>query len=279
MSGMESSALTEPTVAYKDKYIRLFACIIGAHVFTVYGEPESSLEWLLKRDYYPAFLISLLIAFAVTAYIRWINRKLDRKYDWQHHTTSRLLLQPLLGLLLPALLAFGFTWFYLRMRGVNILATSYVTHDFQFLLLMLAVVNAYYITYFFYVRWQNAERMLTRTMIPTDNPTGYFVVSQGTKTVPVELTAIACIYRDDDANYLITFDQERFFIPGTLDDAMQKLDKNFFRVNRQLIIARKTLVSYKNIEFGKMQLTLSIDVPDDRVVSQKRAKSFKDWAR
>ena len=277
---MDSLSLSKQPVAYKDRYIRITACIIGAHIFTIYGEPESSLEWLLKRDYYPAFLISLFIALAVTSYIRWITRKLDTKYDWQQATTSRLLVQPLIGLLFPALLAFAITWLYLRANGINILATSYVTHDFQFLMLMLAIVNAYYVTYFFYIRWQQAESMLQhKGLTETLSSHDYFMVSQGTKNVPLELAVIACVYRDDDANYLLTLIGERYFVPGTLDDAMQKLDKSFFRANRQLIISRTVLVSYKNIEYGKLQLTLSVVVPDDGVISQKRAKSFKDWVR
>jgi len=271
--------LPEP-LKYNDLHLRIIGSVIGAHIFTVYGEPESSLEWFFKKDYYPAFALSLFIAFILTSYIHYLTTRLDRKYDWQHHTIKRVLLQLLFGVAVPALFAFLVTGLYLRVRDVNILKTTYISHDFQYLQLLLILINAYYLAHFLYLRWQQAEQKAVSLPVTEEKatPPQMITVSRGSKNFPIAINDIAVIYRQDEVNYLRTFDAEKYFLPYTLDDLIQQLDQSFFRVNRQVIISRRALASYKNLDYGKIQLRLiDIDYQEPVVVSQKRAKGFREW--
>lgn len=272
-------------IRYHDLYVRIAASVIGAHIVVIFGEPLSTFEILLKSYYYPAFAISFVIAFLLITYVWWVSTFLNRKYDWEHYPLSRTLLQTLLGMVVPAFLAFFQAWFYLRIRGVNILKTTYVSHDFQYILLMLVILNAYYIAYYFFIRWKQAANALDTIKIPNVKEEAliddrdYFIVSQGAKSVPVRLEDICFIYRKEDANLLQTFNGETFFISQPLDDIQQQLSKDFFRVNRQLIVTRRSIVNYKATDFGKIELVLRPAFYEPAIVSQKRAKSFREWVR
>lgn len=279
-----SSHTVQHPIRYHDLYVRIAASVIGAHIVVIFGEPLSTFEILLKSYYYPAFAISFVIAFLLITYVWWVSTFLNRKYDWEHYPLSRTLLQMLLGMVVPAFLAFFQAWFYLRLRGVNILKTTYVSHDFQYILLMLVILNAYYIAYYFFIRWKQAANALDNIKTTPDkdvliNDRDYFIVSQGAKSVPVRLGDICFIYRKEDANLLQTFDGETFFISQPLDDVQQQLTRDFFRVNRQLIITRRSIVNYKATDFGKIELILRPAFYEQAIVSQKRAKSFREWVK
>ena len=52
---------------------------------------------------------------------------------------------------------------------------------------------------------------------------------------------------------------------------------SFFRANRQIIVSRNACKAYENIENGKISIDLSVDVKFPVIVSQKRAKAFRNW--
>ncbi|WP_316787779.1 LytTR family DNA-binding domain-containing protein [Pedobacter frigoris] len=279
---MEQTNPSEP-IRYKDLYVRISASVIAAHIIVIFGEPDSTFEILLKSYYYPAFGISFVIAFLLISYVHWVTSFLDKRKDWEHHLFSRALLQVLLGFIAPAFLAFFQAWYYLKLRGINILKTTYVSHDFQYILLMLVILNAYYIGFYFFLRWKQAERraaLLKASLIksPVD-PKEQFLVSGGTKNVLIDYDAICFFYRQDESNLLRTFQDETYYISRPLDDVQQDLDRRFFRVNRQMIINRKALKNYKAIEFGKIQIELEPAPAEPAIVSQRRAKSFKEWMK
>jgi len=266
-------------VTYKDLPVRIILALTGAFIFTVYGEKENSLELLLLPEFYPAFLTSLVIALVVIHYIYFANTVLNVKYDWQGATVQRLLLQLLFALIVPSLLAFSMATIYFRYNKVDLRNTFYITHEFPFIVLLLTLLNAYYIGYYFLVKWQRAHRqLLSMESSVLQDRKDILIVSRGNKNLPITISEISCVFRENEANFLQMIDGERYFLTGTLDDVFQRLDGcSFFRVNRQLIINRKILLGYKNDINGKIALELSVKVPEPPIVSQKRAKGFREW--
>ncbi|TYR37421.1 LytTR family transcriptional regulator [Sphingobacterium phlebotomi] len=64
----------------------------------------------------------------------------------------------------------------------------------------------------------------------------------------------------------------------TLNELEIILNKDcFFRINRQLIAARSSCISYTPIGFGKLEVGLKVNVPVKTVVSQTKAKTFRKW--
>ena len=270
------------TIKYNDLYFRLIACIIGAHILVAYGETLTIFQMLLMPYYYYALIPSFLIAFILFNIIRIINIQLDKKFDWAELTIHRVATQVFFAFIIPSLFAFLLAFGYFVIRGVNIFQTTYLRYDFQFILLQLLMINLYYVAYYFYQKWSQAEKAISilasKTQQPEKGRKETFQVSRGAGNILLQVDEIAYLFRDGDSNYLRTVNGEDYFINVALDDALQQLPEHvFFRANRQLIIHRQACKAYDLLAYGKLNVTLHPPLHMEVVVSQRRAKDFKSW--
>jgi hypothetical protein len=270
-------------IRYHDLYFRLLACLIGSHIIVVYGETKSTFEILLTPAYYYALAGSFLIAFILFSILRLISIRLDKSFEWEERKMERLLLQIFWGLTIPGLIAFLLAAFYFWIRGINILSTTYLRYDFQFILLQLALINSYYFASYFYMRWSHAHKKVLyfHDRLNSDsieNTNGTFQVSKGAQNIILELDDIAYFFREGETNFIRTRNGEDYFISQSLDEVQQKLpQQKFFRVNRQLIAQRSSFKGYSLLSYGKLSADLLPPYKDEVVISQKRAVSFKNW--
>lgn len=149
-----------PPVEYKNRLIRALLVLASAHIITVIGDKRSTLELLTKKGYLLGMLFSIVMAFIIVTYIHYLVKALDRRYDWQRNPVERLLLQTCLGFILPALVDFLCAWPFINQGNVHILKSSFVTYDFQFVLMMLLILNLYYIGYYLILRWKQAAEII-----------------------------------------------------------------------------------------------------------------------
>jgi hypothetical protein len=271
-------------VPYNDFYLRLIACLIAAHMIVVYGEPKSIFELLLIPEYYYACAGSFVIAYLLFSLVRLSFVRLDRKFDWSEQLAIRIALQIFFGLVIPGILAFMLAALYFKVRAnVNILHTSYLRYDFQFILLQIVLLNLYYIAYYLYGKWSQAEQIigkLNRQSIE-DKPVQVkdtFQVSKGAKNLMLTTDEIAYFFREAESNFLRTRSGEDFFITQSLDEVQQQLPEDiFFRANRQIILHRQACKGFDLLSYGKLAGRLNPPFNDEVVISQKRAQSFKKW--
>jgi hypothetical protein len=210
---------------------------------------------------------------------------LDESFDWMEQPVYRIGLQAFFGFMMPFLLAFMLAALYFRIRGVNILRTSYLRYDFQFILLQILIINCYYVSYYFYSRWLQAREVISKISqnINKESLTdtkrgGTFQVSKGASNLLLRLEEIAYCYREGESNFLWTINGEDFFISQSLDDVQQQFpEQQFFRLNRQMIAQRQMLKGYQLLSYGKLKAELQPAYKAEVVVSQKRALAFKNW--
>ena len=271
-------------VVYHDLFLRILACVIGSHIIVVYGESKSTFEILLTPAYYIAFSGSFIIAFILFSSLRRICIWLDKKHDWMENAIVRAALQLFFGLVIPGLLAFMLAALYFKIvADVNILKTSYLRYDFQFILLQILVINLYYVAYYFYSRWKHAEQVIGTIGVElgTQNQNSEketFQVSKGAKNLILPVDEIAYCYREEDTNFLRTVAGEDFYLDESLDVVQQQLpNAKFFRANRQLILHRKACKGFDLLTYGKLKARVKPELPSDVVISQKRAVAFKNW--
>lgn len=275
------------TTGYHDLYFRIALSLLASHIIIAFGEQESFFELLVMPDYYRSLLFSFIIAFILVTVVNVVTIRLDRRYGWGHRPWLRAILQALLGLLLPSILAFLLAFFYFSMYGLFILDTPYLKYDFPVIVLMLVLLNVYYLAYYFFRRWQIAERKSAEKVESIDNSANEtkngretFLVQRGAQSIPLPVDTIAYFYRDGDYNYLTTFEEDRYLIPQTLDEVEAQLDKLlFFRANRQFIVHHKACTHFSSLDYGKLELFVSPTAKESIVISQRRAKSFKEWMR
>jgi hypothetical protein len=267
---------------YNDIYFRIILALLAAHIIVSFGAKESLFLLLISWFYYRSLLLSFIIAFLLINEVYWATIKLDKRYDWKQHTAERIGLQLLFGLTLPSVTAFLLATIYFAMFGYNILNTYYLQFDFPVIVIMILLLNVYYLAFYFYRQWQMAESKVVTTGIVNKEETHkgkeVFVVQQGVKNIPLPIETICYFYHDGEYNFVRTCDREDFMIVQALDEIQQQLPgKQFFRVNRQMIVNFTACQHFEQSDFGKLELFVTPATKYPVIISQKRAKQFKEW--
>ncbi len=106
----------------------------------------------------------------------------------------------------------------------------------------------------------------------------YFLVPEKDKLVPLAIIDIAYIYIDAKMVKAITFAGKTCYLDQTLDELAALLNPaNFFRANRQFIIARSAVKDLSMWFGSKISVNLTVSVPERIVVSKARVGEVKNW--
>lgn len=105
-----------------------------------------------------------------------------------------------------------------------------------------------------------------------------FMVTVGTKIYSVEVEDIAFFYSEEKSTFLLTKSGQLLPLEYSLDRLESQLSpSNFFRVNRQFLVARKALKSIQIYSPTKIKLDLAPVPRKDVFVSVHKVPDFKDW--
>jgi two-component system LytT family response regulator len=106
----------------------------------------------------------------------------------------------------------------------------------------------------------------------------FMLVPDKDKQVPFAIKDVACIYLDAKMVVALTYDKRRYYLTSTLEELTLQLDsRDFYRANRQYIIARAAVRGFRVWPGDKLAVNLIMSVPDKIYVSRTRAKEFKEW--
>lgn len=95
--------------------------------------------------------------------------------------------------------------------------------------------------------------------------------------IPIEYKSIAIIYLKNNITYLKDIKNQRFLINSTLDELESRLNSDFFRINRQMIVNRSTIKLIEKDNLRKLQLKLQIDFEEEIWVGKVKAPTFLKW--
>ncbi|MCU7549468.1 LytTR family DNA-binding domain-containing protein [Chitinophagaceae bacterium LB-8] len=105
-----------------------------------------------------------------------------------------------------------------------------------------------------------------------------FLVKQGQKLVSINTTEVAYFFSRHALSFLVTRSNQKFVIDYTLDEVEQVISPNqFFRANRQFILAHDMITSVHNWFNGKLKLEIRLPLEEDIIVSREKASIFKEW--
>ncbi|GAB3752725.1 LytR/AlgR family response regulator transcription factor [Spirosoma pomorum] len=105
-----------------------------------------------------------------------------------------------------------------------------------------------------------------------------FMVSIGTRIRSVETVDIAYFYSEEKATFLMTKEGQFLPLDYSLDQLAGLLNPSqFFRVNRQFLVARSALRNIQTYSAGKVKLDLQPSTRQEIFVSIHRLTEFKDW--
>lgn len=98
------------------------------------------------------------------------------------------------------------------------------------------------------------------------------------KLIPVKVSSIAYIYLEDKSVVIVRQDGTKCHISGILDDLMRQLDPSqFYRANRQFIIAKSAIVDISTWFSSRVVVNLTVPVPERIVVSRTNVQELKKW--
>lgn len=107
-----------------------------------------------------------------------------------------------------------------------------------------------------------------------------FLIHIRDKIIPLNRERIAFLYTSNEKVFAYDFESNCYPIDKTLE-ALQALlpETDFFRANRQFIVARKA-VEEISVWFGsRLSLHLAVETPERIVISKARVPEFKSWLR
>ncbi|WP_245553467.1 LytR/AlgR family response regulator transcription factor [Echinicola vietnamensis] len=256
---------------YNDRYFRWIVAVLAALFISLYGTMEDFLDHFFMPEFYIEFLSSLLIAILLIECIYRVTLQLDKYYDWQERPLIRLGLQLLFGVLMPGIIDFALATLYFRVYGLDIIEdTYYVAYALPLIMAMIFIFNLYYVCHYFFLQ--------LRSFQSPHHGKQTILVQKGTKNIPLPVDQINHIERSNRHNFLITLDGESFLIPQTLEELEDILHPgSFFRVNRQTLVRYEACRHFELAEHGKLHLFTQTPMDNPLVVSQKRAKRFREW--
>lgn len=107
-----------------------------------------------------------------------------------------------------------------------------------------------------------------------------FLIHVRDKIIPLNRDQIAYCYTSNERVTACDFDGVHYPLDKTLE-AMQSLlpENDFFRANRQFIVARKAVREIA-VWFGsRLSLDLTVEIPERIIISKARVPEFKAWLR
>jgi hypothetical protein len=274
-----------------DKFwFRLVLVLVASVYVTELGSMDSLATRLRTVDFYKEYIATVLISLSVVEFVNGINVRLNRKVPWHGHIFYRLLLQALLGWLLPLIMVFLMATGYFYAYDVDIFRTDYLYYGFPFVVLLILLINIVFLMTPYFVLGirllRNSQDTSPTPVMPLAEDAAAHTtavmrikVQDGNSALFLSPEQIAGAYIIDGRVIVRHKDANEYLTDLTLDELEKEYlpMQNFFRINRQLIASRCSCKAYKPLEFGKIEVDLSIPVPANTVVSQLKAKHFKVW--
>ena len=122
------------------------------------------------------------------------------------------------------------------------------------------------------------ERTKSVAAEPQQSSQNVFLVQVRDRIRPLKAEEVAYFYTSEEHVTAHTFTGEVLSIDRTLEALSSVLDEEeFYRANRQFIVARKALKDI-SVWFGsRLALNLSVETPERIIISKARVPKFKKW--
>ena len=104
-----------------------------------------------------------------------------------------------------------------------------------------------------------------------------FLIHHKDMIIPLKIADIAMFHLEHDIVKLITFSQKAYFPNKSLDELEKIAGEDFFRVNRQYLVNRKTILHASSILSRKLSLSISIPHKEKIIISREKSPLFFKW--
>jgi hypothetical protein len=270
--------MTRTDPGYKDFWLKIFSCLAIAEVVDSIGREESFIQRAGSKYFYIDLLGGFVLALLIWEVTRFAILRLDRAYDWLERPISRISMQLLLGFLLPVMLSILLTYLYMKLLyDQEIGDTGWLNNELYTVICFILLINLIYFSWWIFLKW-SAQMQTVQAPVESANLPAILPVSKAGKTILLPHHEIAYAFLDNGYCYIKPFTGDVFVTTYTLDELVKLFaGTNFFRVNRQMLINRRSCSTYEAAANGKIRLEICPAPKSEVTVSQKRASDFRKW--
>lgn len=120
---------------------------------------------------------------------------------------------------------------------------------------------------------------LTRSFSQPEPHRSSFLVSYRHKMIMIDVHEVAYIFVREKAVFIRKNDGREYPVDYFLDEMENQLDpREFYRANRQYLVARSSIAEIEPYFNGRLLLRLRPEAPSPVTVSKEKASHFKRWA-
>lgn len=239
----------------------------------------------------PSFYIGVMVNFCMTYSLLYIihivTTKLDKHLDWNENYILRPLLQFILAICIPLLLALLFATLYTNATGQKFETSDYLEKDFPFISIFVLLVNGFYpILYFL-----TPERSVTieDKVKNRDKPEDSMVVQYNGDFVTLGLLSdVLYFHRDGKLVKLHTISGVDYAVHKPIATLITELPNDIYcQINRSTIVNTSFLKGYSMLKRNSLQARFKMqyhpyikDREDDRYkVTKEHIENFKSLVR
>jgi len=252
--------------------------IIGI-VFVHIGNDNTIRELIQIPSYYTDILLGVSITYLIGIYLRWLNKRIENRFDWQDSLKPRITHQILWGILLPTFFAIIVEIIYLSALNIRLGDSSIFYLELPLIVVFLMLLNFAYFVLYYRLHTSQIERTLDDQVKENEASKERFLIAkQGNQNVQVPNSSIAYFISKDRLTFLVTMDSRQYLFDKTMKEVMDMLPKDrFYRLNRQLIAKRDSIVKWSSTETRRLKIELNPPYERDVFVAKTNVTQFVDW--
>lgn len=105
-----------------------------------------------------------------------------------------------------------------------------------------------------------------------------FLVKSAGRLLFIGSSDVSYFFSEEGMTFIVNQQNERYILEQTLEELEGQVDpREFFRINRKMIIASKSIERIEPYANNRLQLTLKPHFTEEVVVSRHRTSEFKHW--
>lgn len=239
--------------------------------FVHIGNDNTLIQLLKIPSYYSDLLLSLSVVYLLGYYFRRVFSWIDKHCSIESVLNKRIKYQILLGLLVPSFFIVLTELVYLTIINIPLSKSSILYLELPVSLSFLIVINLIYVILYYH----NYTSKLSRNKPVEDT---YIIGKQGPHSVNVPMSKISYFFVKEKLTFVVTIDGRKLLIDMSLAELNKVLSpEEFFRINRQFIIGRNSLIQYTSTKTRRLKIDLYPPFGEDVFIAKKNTSSFKAW--
>jgi len=269
---------------YLPFFTRYVAAILVGIYVVIEGQRKPIWKLIFDPNVYIAIIFSIAIGLLIISFIHCVTVLLDGYLKWEQNFNKRLAWQLLLCTLLPMVMDFYLVKFFFWLFKFDFEASGYIISEFPLVKLLIYGMNGFYL--FTYLKKLDAHVEL-QPLIPAEIETDQietnketvqiFKGARGSNFRHFHLKDLQGFKRESGTAKVWLNDDTIWFMDYKTDEFEQLIQsKDFFKINRNVIISFNSIESYKNKgKVGEVILKPGVKFDGSLLISRDQYATFK----